>query len=151
MLSTEHRLRRGREDRARRMIAKVYGNLPNDGSDPHMSISVLVTVTSPHSSSYPRTKCECGQGYCSTGVTHVPVRVSSAQLLIQHPAQAPADGSPCRLEYSGLCHSGARPAWSSWNLTSAWPSPGCYGHLGSEPVHRRFLCVCVCCSTFQIN
>lgn len=54
-----------------------------------------------------------------------------------HPIQLPTKvaGGQCL----GLCHPHGRPGRSSWLLTLPWPSPSCYGRLGSKPVDERGL------------
>lgn len=37
-----------------------------------------------------------------------------------------------------------RPGWSPWLLALDWPSPGCKGHLGSEPVMRDLFADMTC-------
>lgn len=51
------------------------------------------------------------------------------------------EGSGWRSKYLGPHYPHGRPRQNSVIPTLAWPSPGCWGHLESEPAHGRSLSI----------
>lgn len=71
----------------------------------------------------------------SMPTSHMSTNLLPIQLPVNVPGEVAEDGSSAW----GPCQLLGRHGWGFWLLASAWPSPGHYGHLGSEPVNKRSL------------
>lgn len=67
----------------------------------------------------------------------VPVRVITASFPSQLPAKGLGKAATDGPGTWGPCHVCGGLGRSSWLLVLVWPFPGCYGHLGSEPIDQR--------------
>lgn len=57
---------------------------------------------------------------------------------MQLPTKAPGKAMEIGLKHLGSCHPCGRTGWSVRLLALPWPTSGYCGHLGPEPVDRRF-------------
>lgn len=89
--------------------------------------------------------------------TLVPLPISARMSTGLRPGCSTSKPAPCRRwpKYLEPCHPHGRLRWNYRLLASAWHSPCCYSHLGSESVGERSLSLCLslslCQSAFQIQ
>lgn len=82
-----------------------------------------------------------------------PGSVSQSCSLFQLPAKSHPGRQQVIAQVLESLHPNGRPSLNSSLLTSAWPCPSCWEHLGKEPADTRSLSIPIflCLFAFQIN